>query len=172
VSARPPPPPPLRHEQELLSLYLGSGSAGGARHCGAPMLRRYAATSAWLKSMANLSAVSPSLPHQADSERKMVRGGRAEAPVPRSDVSFRLDQKTGNFKVAFDSRPMQWSPSTEGKQTNELAKKEFRFIKNNNKKGGATTLRPSPLHQRYTAAKDGQLQGGHCQQSNAVESIH
>ncbi len=28
--------------------YLGSGSAGGARHCGAPMLRRYAATSALL----------------------------------------------------------------------------------------------------------------------------
>jgi hypothetical protein len=30
----------------------------------------------------------------------MVRGGRAEAPVPRSDVSFRLDRKTGNFNAA------------------------------------------------------------------------
>jgi hypothetical protein len=58
----------------------------------------------------------------------MVRGGRAEAP-PRSDVSFRLDQKTGNFKVAKLSRVMQWSVLTEGKQKNELAQKEFRFIK-------------------------------------------
>ncbi len=59
----------------------------------------------------------------------MVRGGRAEAPVPRSDVSFRLDQKTGNFKVAIGSRPMQWSALPEGKQKNELAQTEFRFIK-------------------------------------------
>ena len=59
----------------------------------------------------------------------MVRGGRAEAPVPRSDVSFRLDQKTGNFKVAGVSREMQWSVLTEGKQKNELAQTEFRFIK-------------------------------------------
>ena len=58
-----------------------------------------------------------------------MRGGRAEAPVPRSDVSFRLDQKTANFKVANASRPMQWSELTEGKQKNELAQKEFRFIK-------------------------------------------
>ena len=63
----------------------------------------------------------------------MVRGGRAEAHVPRSDVSFRLDQKTGNFKVVIESRHMQGgakrSELTEGKQTNELAQKEFRFIK-------------------------------------------
>jgi hypothetical protein len=59
----------------------------------------------------------------------MVRGGRAEAPAPRSDVSFRLDQKTANFKVALDSRPIQWSAFTEGNQKNELAQKEFRFIK-------------------------------------------
>ncbi len=61
----------------------------------------------------------------------MVRGGRGEAPVnvPRSDVSFRLDQKTGNFKVATVSRGMQWSALTEEKQKNELAQKEFRFIK-------------------------------------------
>jgi hypothetical protein len=59
----------------------------------------------------------------------MVRGGRAEAPVPRSDVSFRLHQKTGNFKVAMPSREMQWSALTEGQQKNELAQKEFRFIK-------------------------------------------
>ena len=59
----------------------------------------------------------------------MVIGGRAEAPVPRSDVSFRLDQKTGNFKVAGASRQMQWSFSTEEKQKNELAQTEFRFIK-------------------------------------------
>jgi hypothetical protein len=30
--------------------------------------------------------------------------------------------------VAIGSRPMQWSGSTEGKQENELAQKEFRFI--------------------------------------------
>ena len=59
----------------------------------------------------------------------MVRGGRAEALCPRSDVSFRLHQKTGNFEVAIESRPMQWGASTEGKQKNELAQTEFRFIK-------------------------------------------
>jgi hypothetical protein len=59
----------------------------------------------------------------------MVRGGRAEAPVPGSDVSFRLNQKTGNFKAAIDSRVLQWSVLTEGKQKNELAQKEFRFIR-------------------------------------------
>ena len=49
--------------------------------------------------------------------------------MPRSDVSFRLDQKTGNFKAAIDSRAMQWGVLTEGKQKNELAQTEFRFIK-------------------------------------------
>ena len=66
----------------------------------------------------------------------MVRGGRAEAPGPRSDVSIRLDQKTGNFKAAMVSRVMQWGALTEGKQNNELAQKEFRFIKNNNHNKG------------------------------------
>jgi hypothetical protein len=44
-------------------IYLqGRGAAGGgARHCGAPMLRRYAMTSALLFSMAYLSAVLPLL---------------------------------------------------------------------------------------------------------------
>jgi hypothetical protein len=59
----------------------------------------------------------------------MVRGGRAEAHAPRSDVSFRLDQKTGNFKVAVGSRVVQWSAFTEGKQKNQFAQTEFRFIK-------------------------------------------
>ena len=59
----------------------------------------------------------------------MVRGGRAEALVPRSDVSFQLDQKTGNFKVAKESRLMQWSDLPEEKQKNQLAQTEFRFIK-------------------------------------------
>ena len=52
-----PPPPPGGTNKSCF--YLGSGSAGGARHCGAPMLRRYAATSASLQSMAHLSAVQP-----------------------------------------------------------------------------------------------------------------
>ncbi len=73
---------------------------------------------------------------KADSESKMVRGGRAEAPVPRSDVSFRLDQKTGTFKAAIDSRGMQGGALTEGKQKNELAQKEFRFIKTMIMRGG------------------------------------
>ena len=58
----------------------------------------------------------------------MVRGGRAEAPDPRSDVSFRLDQKTGNFKAAIASRVMQWGVLTEEKQKNQLSQPEFRFI--------------------------------------------
>ena len=36
-------------------------------------------------------------------------------------ISVALQQKTANFKVAIPSRPMQWSPLTEGKQKNELA---------------------------------------------------
>jgi hypothetical protein len=59
----------------------------------------------------------------------MVRGGRAEAPAPSSDVSFRLDKKKGNFKLTSASRLMQWSALTEGKQKNELAQTEFHFIK-------------------------------------------
>jgi len=66
----------------------------------------------------------------------MVRGGRAEAPVLRSDISFRLHQKTDNVKVTFGSRLMQWSVLTEKKQKNELAYTEFRCHKNkNNNKG-------------------------------------
>jgi hypothetical protein len=52
-----------RHEEELY-LFKGEGRSrrpGGARHCGAPMLRRYAATSGSLQTMAYLSAVVPPL---------------------------------------------------------------------------------------------------------------
>ena len=59
----------------------------------------------------------------------MVTGGRAEARVNFCDVSFRLDQKTGNFKAAKVSRVMQSSPTNEENQKNELAQKEFRFIR-------------------------------------------
>ena len=58
----------------------------------------------------------------------MIRGRQLPA-VLRLYISVALQQKTGNFKVAFGSRPMQWSALTEGNQTNELAQKEFRFIK-------------------------------------------
>ena len=72
------------------------------------------------------------------------------------DVSFRLDQKTGNFKVATGSRVMQRGALTEGKQKNKLAQKEFRFIKTTIMiRAAAITLRSSPLYQRCTAAKDG-----------------
>jgi len=50
-------------------------------------------------------------------------------------VSFRLDQKTANFKVAIASRPMQWSTFTEGNQKNQLAQTEL-HKNNNNIKGG------------------------------------
>jgi hypothetical protein len=59
----------------------------------------------------------------------MVSGGRAEAPLPRSDVSFRLDQKTGNCNAVMPSRVMQWSVLTEGK-----AKESTCRMKNNENK--------------------------------------
>ena len=102
----------------------------------------------------------------------MVRGGRAEAHVPRSDVSFRLDQKTRNFKVAMPSREMQWSALTEEKQKNQLERAEFRFIKTILiLRAEAITGSHSPPHQRCTAAKDGKLQGGHRKQRDAVGCI-
>ena len=70
------------------------------------------------------------------TEKKLLRGERAEAPLPRSDVSFRLHQKTANFEATIGSRAMQWSDLTEEKQKNQLAQTEFRFItKKNNKRG-------------------------------------
>jgi len=99
--------------------------------------------------------------------------GEAEAPVPRGDVSFRLDQKTGNFKAAFlGSRLMQWSHLTEEKKKNQLAQTQFCFIiKTTIIKAAAITLRPSRLYQRCTAAKDGKLQGCQREQTDAVKSI-
>jgi hypothetical protein len=64
----------------------------------------------------------------------MVRGGRAEAPVPRSDVSSRLDQKTANFKAAIDSSAMQWRALPEETRKKSTLANKFRFIKNNNNK--------------------------------------
>ena len=49
--------------------------------------------------------------------------------VLRLYISVALQQKTANFKVAVASRQMQWSFVTEGQQKNELAQKEFHFIK-------------------------------------------
>ena len=104
--------------------------------------------------------------------------GEAEAPVPRSDVSFRLDQKTGNFKAP---RPF-WeadlcsgvilSNLTDEKKKNRLAQTEFCFIKTTIiTKAASSTLRPSRLYQRCTAAKDGKLQGCQREQTDAVKSI-
>jgi hypothetical protein len=47
--------------------------------------------------------------------------GRQLPPVRCLYISVALQQKTANFKVAFFSRPLQCSGSTEGKQKNELA---------------------------------------------------
>ena len=74
---------------------------------------------------------------------------------------------------------MQWSVLTEEKKKNQLAQKEFRFIKttinNDDNKlivnAKAITRSASPLYQRCTAAKDGKLQGGHLEQTNAVECV-
>jgi hypothetical protein len=41
--------------------------------------------------------------------------------VLRLYISVALQQKTGNFKVAFESRQNQWSALTEEKQKNQLA---------------------------------------------------
>jgi hypothetical protein len=103
----------------------------------------------------------------------MVRGRRAEAPGLRSDVSFRLDQKTGNFKAAIGSRAMQWSVLAE-KQKNQLAQAELRFIKTImiGRAAAITHARSSRPHQRCTGAKDGKLQGGHSQQTYAVKFVY
>ena len=45
------------------------------------------------------------------------RGGCILGP----HISVALQQKTANFKVTIESRLMQWSALTEGKQKNELA---------------------------------------------------
>jgi hypothetical protein len=58
--------------------------------------------------------------------------------------------------VAIASRAMQRSLLPEEKQKNELAQKEFRFIKAIIIiLRRAITLHPSPLYQICTAAKDG-----------------
>ena len=54
--------------------------------------------------------------------------GEAEAPGPRSDVSFRLDQKAANFKVSSVSRHLKWSALTEEKQKNQFAQNRVIII--------------------------------------------
>jgi hypothetical protein len=65
-------------------------------------------------------------PANAGSPQGPPRGGCILGP----HGSIRIDKKTGNFKAASASRPMQWSHLTEEKQKNQLAQTEFRFIKN------------------------------------------
>jgi hypothetical protein len=104
----------------------------------------------------------------------MERGRRAEAPVPCSDVSFRLDQKTANFKAAIGSRPMQWSVLTEKKQKNQLAQTEFRVIKPIIKiRARVITSSSLPPHQRCTAAKDVTCQCLHelCLSESALSAV-
>jgi hypothetical protein len=67
----------------------------------------------------------------------MVRVGRAEALVPRSDVSFRLDQKTGNFMMAVGSRLYQWSYLTKEKELSCANRGSLHNNNNNNNKGGS-----------------------------------
>ena len=49
--------------------------------------------------------------------------------LPSPHISVAQQQKTGNFKVAIGSRPLQWSALTEEKQKNQLAQTECRFVK-------------------------------------------
>jgi hypothetical protein len=95
----------------------------------------------------------------------MVKGERAEAPVLCSDVSFRLDQKTENFKVVpaiTTSSAMQRSVLTEEKQKNQIGASCANRVSlhendnnNDSRAAAAITIRPLPPHQRCTAAKDG-----------------
>jgi hypothetical protein len=55
--------------------------------------------------------------------------GRQLPVVLRIHVSVAQQQKTANVKVAFLSRPVQWSLLAEKKQKSQLAQTEFRFIK-------------------------------------------
>ena len=47
--------------------------------------------------------------------------GRQLPEVLRLYISVALQQKSANFKVAFESTVMQWSDLTVGNQKNELA---------------------------------------------------
>ena len=62
--------------------------------------------------------------------------GRQLPVVLRLYISVALQQKTANFKLAIPSRRMQWSPLTEEKQKNQLARTKFRFIKTTIIRGG------------------------------------
>jgi hypothetical protein len=109
------------------------------------------------------------------SKKKKHWQGRRQLPVLlRLYISVALQKKTANFKVAIPSRPMQWSALTEEKQKNQLAQTEFRFIKTTIIiiRAVANTGHPSRPHQRCTAAKDGKLQVGLFQQTDAVECIY
>ena len=60
--------------------------------------------------------------------KNQIRGGQLLV-VLRLYISVALQQKAGNFKVAIESRQMQWSALTEEKKKNQLAQTELRFIK-------------------------------------------
>ena len=62
---------------------------------------------------------------------------------------------------------------TEEKQKNQIAPTECRFIKTIIiiRDQGRTTVGSLPPHPRDTPAKDGRVQGGHCEQNDAVECI-
>ena len=96
-----------------------------------------------------------------DGERG--EGFRAEAPVPRSDVSFRLNQKTAVFNVAIDGRPIKWSVLTEENQKNQLAQSwTFDSYQTTMIQGaGAVTCGLSPAHPRCAAKANGRVQRGH-----------
>ena len=72
--------------------------------------------------------------------------GRAEAPVLSRDVSFRLNQKTANFKAAFSSRAMQWRPMAEEKAKESTCANRVSLHKNNNNNKGGQSLVVLRIH--------------------------
>jgi hypothetical protein len=58
------------------------------------------------------------------TETIIIKRGEQLLVALRLHVSFALDQKTANFKVAYKSRAVQWSVSAVEKQKNQLARTE------------------------------------------------
>ena len=92
-----------RTKRDVFTVVGGAGQRARWRHCGAPILRRYATTSAFFWLMAYWSAVPPPLQRRKCAEDCIASGLRAAAPVPRGDVCFRRHQQAAYFQTAIVS---------------------------------------------------------------------
>jgi hypothetical protein len=111
------PAPPRDHHEEVASLVPTSAFDSTKRR----------ATSRWPQRADKCSGVRRlkkrkriNLRNRFSLHKKINKGGQLPAGL-RLYISVALQQKTGNFKVAIASRPMQWSVLTEEKQKNQLA---------------------------------------------------